>query len=100
MVMRGDLDLAGVQLLYRMIAAVVSELQLESFSTQRDSGELVSETNSKDRLTPHQAPDVVDCVGARLGISRTVRQKHAGGLERQHIFRLSLGRNHRDLAAF
>ena len=34
------------------------------------------------------------------GSPGTVRQKHAVGLQRQHIFRLRLRRNHRDLAAF
>ncbi len=49
-VVRGDLDLAGVQLLHRMIAAVVSEFQLESLAAERDAGQLMSQADSEDRL--------------------------------------------------
>src|ERR1051326_4952894 len=42
-VVRGDLDLAGVELLDRMVAAVVSELELERFAAEREADELRSE---------------------------------------------------------
>ena len=37
-VVGGDLDFAGVQLLHRMIAAVVSEFEFESFAAEGDAG--------------------------------------------------------------
>ena len=37
-VVGGDLDLAGVQLFDRVIAAVVSEFKFESFATESDAG--------------------------------------------------------------
>ena len=37
MVVRGDLDLPGLQLLYRMIAAMMSKLQLEGLAAERDT---------------------------------------------------------------
>ena len=37
-----DLDFARVQLPYRMIAAVVSELEFESFAAECNTGELVA----------------------------------------------------------
>src|SRR5262249_40631108 len=69
MIVRSDLDLARVQLLYRMIAAVVPELELEGFSAQRESGQLVSQANSEDGLPPHEPADVVYRIGARLRIT-------------------------------
>src|SRR5580700_8768553 len=41
-VMRCDLDLTALQLLYRMIPTVVAKLQLESFSAKRNADELMS----------------------------------------------------------
>src|SRR6202030_3995782 len=50
MVMRGDLDPAPRPLLDRMIPAVVAEFQLEGLPSERNSGELMSEANSENRL--------------------------------------------------
>src|SRR5437660_11599414 len=97
--MRGDLDLARVQLLHRMIAAVVSKLEFESFAAERDSGQLMSETDAEDGLASHEAADFVHCVGARFGIARAVRQKDAVGFERKNVFRWSLRRDDCDPAA-
>ena len=41
-----------------------------------------------------------DGVVDRLGIAGAVREEDAVGLERQHVFRGGLGRNHRHAAAF
>src|SRR5207248_11593428 len=68
-IVRGDFDFAGVQLLHRMIAAMVPELQLESFAAECKAGELMSETDAKDGLTPHEAADVVHRISAWLGIA-------------------------------
>src|ERR1700678_114911 len=99
MVMRGDLNLAVLQLLHRMIPAMVSKLQLEGFPAQRDAGELMSQTNAKDWHSSHEPPNAVHCISTRFWISRTIRQKYAIGLQRHHIFRQSLRRNHRHSAA-
>src|SRR5580692_10851237 len=100
MVVRGDLDLAGIQLFHRMIAAVVAELQLESFPAQRDSRKLMSEAYAKNRQATHEPLDVVHRVGTGLGIAGAVGQKYPVGLQRQDILRLSLCRNNGHLAAF
>src|SRR4029079_3667415 len=55
MVVRRDLDLPRVQLLYGMVSAMMSKLQLESFSAKRNSRELMPKANPEDRLTTHQA---------------------------------------------
>src|ERR1019366_1223865 len=100
MVMRGDFDLAGGQLLHGMISAVVAEFQLEGLASERYADELMSQANSENWLPSHQAANVVDRVGTGLGISRAVREKYAVGLQRQHVLRRRLRRDYRHLAAF
>src|ERR1051326_6348750 len=82
-----------------MISAVVAEFQFVGFATDGDARQLMSETDSKNWLASHQAADVVHRVGAGLGIAGAVGEEHSIGLEREHIFRGSLRRNNRDLAA-
>ena len=99
MVVRRDLHFAGIQLPHWMVAAVMSEFQLVGFPAQRNAGELMSQANPENRLAAHQPTDVVHGIGTRLGITRPIRQEHAIGLQRQHVFRSSLRRNDRNLAA-
>src|SRR5581483_1896027 len=82
-----------------MVTAMVSEFQLEGFSPQRDSRQLVSKADTEDRLPSHQAPNVVHRVGARLGISRAIRQEYSVGFQSEHIFGFGLCGDDRDLAA-
>src|SRR6202041_2847368 len=89
-----DLDLAALQLLHRMISAMVSKLQLESFSAERNADELMSEADAKDRHSSHQPPNAVHGIRARLGIARTIRQKHSIGLQGHHTFRQRLRRDY------
>src|SRR6266849_11038772 len=42
-ILRGDFDLLGEQILYRMIRAVVAKFQLEGFSAKREAAQLVAE---------------------------------------------------------
>src|SRR5271169_6234523 len=98
--MRGDLNLAARELLHRMIPTMVAEFQLEGFASQRNSDQLMSQADSENRLPSHQATNVVDRVGAGLGISRAIRKKHAVRLQRQHVLRRRLSRDDRHLAAF
>src|SRR5712691_3982029 len=95
-----NFDFAALQLLHRVIAAVMSEFQLVGLAAERDTDELMSKADAEDRLATHQATDVVHCVSARLGIAGTVRQEHAIRLQREHIFCCGLRRHYSDLAAF
>ena len=99
-VVGGDLDFAGIQLLDRMVAAVMPEFEFESFAAERDARQLMSETDAEDGLAAHEAADVIDRVRARFGIARTVRKKDAVRLERKNVFGGSLRRDHRDFTAF
>lgn len=49
-VLGSDLNPAGRQILDRVIGAMVTEFQLFGFTPQRQSQNLVAETDSKDRL--------------------------------------------------
>src|ERR1035437_4747719 len=94
MVMRGDLDLARLHLLHRMIAAVVTEAQFVSLSTQRDADQLMSEADAEDGHASHHLANALLCVGHRLRIARPVRQTDPIGLEREYVLRAGRGRNH------
>src|SRR5207248_693160 len=99
MVVGGDLDLARAQLLYRMIAAVVAELQLVGFAAERESNQLMSQADAEYRRFPEQAANVFDGVRAWLGITGAVGQKNAVWLKCEHIFCRRLRRHHRHVAA-
>ena len=99
MVVGGDLDLAGVELFDGMIAAVVSEFQLEGFAAQSDAGQLVAETDAEDGLASHKAADVVHRVGAGLGVAGAVREEDAVWFERENVFGWGLCRDHCDPTA-
>src|SRR5580704_12726648 len=81
-----DFNLPGLQLFHRMIPAVMSELQLESFSAESDAGKLMSQTNSKDWLATHQAPNRIHRVGAGLGVAGAIREKYSIRLQCDYIF--------------
>src|SRR5262252_7013823 len=99
-IVRSDLYLAREQLLHRMVSTVMSELEFEGPAAERDATQLVAQTNPKDWPASHQPTDVVDCVGAGLGITGAVRQEDAVGLQPQHIFSGRLRRDDRHFAAF
>src|SRR5271156_5113240 len=100
MVVRRDLDLSTLQLLHRMIPAMMSKLQLEGLPTERNADKLMSQTNTKDRHSSHQPPNAVHGIRTRLRVAWTIRQKNSVRLQSHHIFRQSLRRNHRHPATF
>src|ERR1700722_2981564 len=60
----------------------------------------MTETDAKDWLPSHEAPDVVDRISAGLGIAGAIREENSIGLQREHVFGFGFGGNYRDLAAF
>src|ERR1022692_5175168 len=97
--MRGDLDLAGLHLLHRMIAAMVPKSQLVSFAAQRDADQLVSKTDAEDGHAPHHPANTLLGVSHGLGIARAVRQEYAVGLESEYVLCAGGGGNHGHAAA-
>src|SRR5690348_1205890 len=94
-----NLDLAGIQLLHRMIAAMVPEFEFESFAAERKSGELMAEADAEDWLASHEAADVVHGVSTWLGIAGTVREKHAVRFQCENVFGRCLGWDDRDFTS-
>ena len=52
-ILRGDRDLATLQIFYRLIRAAMTEFQFECRSTESETEDLMAETNSKDRFLAH-----------------------------------------------
>src|SRR5215469_16271083 len=82
-----------------MIAAVVSEFQLECLSAQRDARELMPQADSENRLAAHQAANRVDRIRTWFRIAGAVRQEDSIRLQCEYIFRWSLRRNDGDFAS-
>ncbi len=87
MVLAGDLDLAGGQVLDRMVGAVVAERHLLGAAAQRQAEHLVAEADPEHRLAAvDQLPDLghgVDAGGR--GIAGTVGQQDPVRRQRQHL---------------
>src|SRR5277367_3045916 len=60
----------------------------------------MAEADSEDGFAAHEAADVVDCVGAGLGVAGAVREEDSVGLQGEHVFSGSLRRDYRYLATF
>ena len=80
-IVRRDLDLAGFKLLYRMVPAVMAELEFVCLAAKGQSDQLMAKTNTKDRCLAHQAANVIRGVGAWLGIAGTVGEKYSVRVE-------------------
>src|SRR2546421_4152818 len=85
MVLRSDLDIAGQQILDRMVCPPMAELQLEGPSAERQSEKLVAQTNAEDRLLIDQQPETLDRVMNGGRISRSVREEDAVGIEGENV---------------
>ncbi len=54
-VLCGDMDLPGLQILHRVVAAPVPELELEGLRPESAADELVAQADAHDRLLAHEA---------------------------------------------
>ena len=86
-VLRRDFNFPGCQIHHRVIAAVVTEFQLEGFATQSQSQNLMAETDSEDGHLPNQLSYVLGGIFERLRVSRAVREKYAVRLSGQNVIR-------------
>ena len=76
---------------HRLIAAVMTELQLEGLAAERESHDLMTEANAEDRFLTEQVPNIPDRVFDGFRIARPIRKKNSVGIQSQHI----LGRRRR-----
>src|SRR5438132_12350249 len=80
MVLRGDRDFAAVQIFDRLVGAAMTEFQFECRSPKREAANLMAETNSKDRLLPHQIGDGLVRIGNAAGSPGPFERKIPSGL--------------------
>ncbi len=85
-ILRGDFDLVGQKIFYRMIRAVVAEFQFEGFAAQREAAELVAEADAENGDAARQLADIVVGIGDRFRIARAVGEEDAVRLEVENIF--------------
>ena len=99
-ILRGDRDLARAQILHRLVAAAVSELQLESFSADGVAEHLVPEADAENRRAAHELADVVMHIRERGRIAGAVGKEDAVGLQREHVLGGKIRRHHAHAEAF
>jgi hypothetical protein len=100
MVLAGDEHLARLQVLDRVVGAVVAELHLHRLRARGEPEQLVPEADAEGgNARAHDLADRLDRVLARLRIPGAIGEEHAVGLERHRFLRAGGGREHRHLAA-
>src|SRR6266498_693197 len=97
MILRGNIHLARAQVLDRLIAAPMAELELEGLSTHGETEHLMSEADPKDRGLSDELADILVDVSERCWIAGTVRQENTIGLQREHILGAGISWNDPDL---
>src|SRR5574340_428130 len=70
-VLRGDLDPAGPQVLHRMVSSVMAEFQFVGLSPKCKAKYLMAKTDAEYRFFPKQFLRVFDRIGDGLGVTRT-----------------------------
>ena len=99
-VLAGDHHHTAVEILYRVVGTVVAMTHFQGLGAGGQSQQLVAEADAEYRNIGFQnVLDRLDRVVARLGIARTVGEKHAIRIERQHVAGRSLCRHHGQAAA-
>ena len=94
-----DLHAPGEQVLHRMVAAVVAELQLVDLGARGLGHHLVPEADAEQRNLPQQFLGLAVGLPHRLRVARAVGEERAVGIHRQHLFGRGVPGHHRKLAA-
>jgi len=99
-VLAGDLDLAGFEVLDRVIAAAVTLVHLGRTGAQRQRQHLVPEANAKQGHAGlnHRLDHRHGILARRGGIAGTVGEEHAVRPVAQHVLGRRRGGHHRDAA--
>ena len=77
----------------------MAKFQLVSLAAKRKTNQLMSQANAEHWLASGKLADSLLRVAQGLGIAGSIREENTVRLERQHVFRRGLGRNHRYPAA-
>ena len=93
-------DPAGVEVLYRVVGAVVAELHLEGAARRGQRQDLVAQADAEGRQAAlDECARRGDRVVAGLRVARAVGEEDAVGLLRQHLAAGVCAGTHRDAAA-
>src|SRR3954452_23506877 len=97
----GDLDLAGDEVLYRMIGAVMTLMHLRRLGADRDAEHLVAQADAegRDAAIDDVADDRHGIFARRRRVARAVGEENAVRLERKDVLARGLRGHDRDLAA-
>src|SRR5689334_1882920 len=96
MILGCNFDFARFQVHHRVVAAVVSELQLVSASAESEADDLMSEADAEDRNASGELAHRLGRVLDGFWITWTVRQKHPVRLKAQDVARGGFSRDHCD----
>jgi hypothetical protein len=84
-VLRGDLDLPGREVLDRVVRAAVTERQLEGLEPDRAAEQLVAEADPPHRHLADEVADGVDDVPERGRVARAVGEEDGVRLARADL---------------
>ncbi|MCY1508168.1 hypothetical protein D9M68_424690 [compost metagenome] len=99
-VLAGDHHHAAVEVLHRVVGAMVAMAHLHGLGAGGQAEQLVAEADAEDRdLGVEELADRLDGVVARLGVAGAVGEEDAVRIQRQHFARRSLRRHHGQAAA-
>ena len=89
-VLRGDFHLSGLQILHRMVAATMTEFQLIGFGAIGQRNNLMSQTNTENRIFSPELTYQLDYRKGILRISGAVGEENAIGLQCFYGFRCAV----------
>ena len=89
-ILGGDFDFLGEEVLHGMIRAVMAEFQFEGLAAKSETAELMAEADAKDRNAAEELLDIFDGIAHRLRIAGTIGKKNTVGLEVENVLRTRL----------
>src|SRR5947209_13698450 len=98
MVLGGDIDAAGAEVLHGMVPAPVAERQLEGARAEGAAEDLVAEADPEDRLLADEFPRRLHDVAEPRGITRSRREGDPIRLRGEELLGRRRTRDHRGLA--
>ena len=87
MILGGDLDAPGAQVLDRVVGAAVPEAQLVGVEARRAAQQLVPEADAEDRHAADHLAQLGDDVVERGGVARAVAEHHRVGAGGEDLLR-------------
>ncbi len=87
MILRRDLDFAGLAVQHRVVCAMMTELQLVRFAAECETENLMAQADAEYGNLADQLADLRGLPLKRFGIARTVRKEDSVGIQRKHFFR-------------